>query len=75
MAQEAKKARRSSGPRVTKPKMGILLYKGEIEGETKVVFDPWEMLDEKERDPTLKHKVFEVPVKRRAPTNQGVTLP
>lgn len=57
------KAKRKTGPRTVKPVQGILLYKGTIEGDVKVVFDPMEALDAKEADASLQMRKFTVPRK------------
>jgi hypothetical protein len=57
-------------PRMVKDVKGIILYKGSLEGDVKVVFDPWEAMEAKDADNTLQSKSFTVPRKRRAPSNQ-----
>jgi hypothetical protein len=71
MAVETKKATRKGVARQVKDIKGIILYKGSLEGEVRVVFDPWEAMEAKDGDNTLQSKSFTVPRKRRAPTNQG----
>lgn len=57
--------RKSSGPRVVKDKVAILLYKGNIEA-MEFCFDPMEALEKKESDASWNFKKVVVPVKRRA---------
>lgn len=72
MATEPKKANPRKGvARQVKDIKGVVLYKGQIEGDVKVVFDPWEVMEARDQDADLKSKSFIVPRKRRAPTNQG----
>lgn len=59
------KAKRKSGPRSVKPIQGIMLYKGNLEGDFQIVFDPMEALDRKEADPNLQLKKFTVPRKSK----------
>lgn len=65
------KKRRSSGPRVVKDKQVILMFKGQLEGDVQVVFDPWEAMEAKDRDSTLQLKKVTIPVKRRASPSQA----
>lgn len=67
----APKASRKGQPRHVKDIKGVVLYKGEITGDVKVVFDPWEVMEARDADPELKSRSFIVPRKRRAPANQG----
>lgn len=67
----APKASRKGQPRVVKDIKGVVLYKGEITGDVKVVFDPWEVMEARDADAELKSKSFIVPRKRRAAPNQG----
>lgn len=74
MAKDPTKSRKG-GVRVVKDIKGIVLFKGTIEGDVKVVFDPWEAMEAKDADSSLQSKSFTVPRKRRAAPNQGGDTP
>ena len=60
------KPKRVQGPRTAKDKNVILMFKGTLEGEVQVAFDPWEAMDAKEKDPNLQIKKITIPSKKRA---------
>lgn len=71
MAKDPTVPKKKGAPRQVKDIKGVVLYKGEIVGDVKVVFDPWEVMEARDADPELKSRSFIVPRKRRAAPNQG----
>lgn len=71
MATAPTASKKKGVARQVKDIKGIVLFKGTIEGDIKVVFDPWEAMEAKDADNTLQSKSFTVPRKRRPAPNQG----
>lgn len=71
MAKDPTVPKKKGVARQVKDIKGIVLFKGSIDGDIKVVFDPWEAMEAKDADNTLQSKSFTVPRKRRPAPNQG----